>query len=170
MTQEESDKYYLKVADVCSENSKAERLQVGAILVKDKQIISDGFNGTPSGFDNNCEYLIPVEGSDLEHHYGKEVTDDTTIRYIKSHYSSEEYQLKTKPEVLHAEANAITKCARMGHSSEGATIYITHCPCINCSKLIIQAGIKRVVYRNPYKAIDGLELLQRAGIQIEKHD
>ena len=168
MTQEESDKYYLKVADVCSENSKAERLQVGAILVKDKQIISDGFNGTPSGFDNNCEYLIPVEGSDLEHHYGKEVTDDATIRYIKSHYSSEEYRLKTKPEVLHAETNAITKCAKYGNSSNNATIYITHSPCIECAKLIIQSGIRRVVYRNMYRSLDGVELLKKAKIIVEQ--
>lgn len=170
MNQKESDKYYIKVAKACAENSKAVKLQVGAVIVKDNQIISDGFNGTPSGFDNNCEYLIPVEGSNLERHYGKKVTDDTTIRYIRSQYSSEEYRLETKPEVLHAESNAITKCAKSGRASEGATIYITHSPCLSCAKLIVQAGIKRVVYADPYRNEDGVNLLKQAGINVERYE
>lgn len=120
------------MALIWAENSYCKRRQVGALLVKDKMIISDGYNGTPSGFENICE-------------------DDTN---------------KTKPYVLHAEANAITKVARSFNSSSGATLYVTASPCIECSKLIIQAGIVRVVYGEPYHMEDGLNLLRRAGIEI----
>ena len=125
------DKRYLRMATIWAENSYCRRRQVGAIIVKDKMIISDGFNGTPSGFENVCED-----------------ENDTT-----------------KPYVLHAEANAITKVARSSNSSDGATLYVTTSPCIECSKLIIQAGIKRVVFSELYRLADGLELLQRAGIE-----
>ena len=127
------DKRYMRMAMIWAENSYCTRRQVGAIMVKDQRIISDGYNGTPSGFENICE--------------------------------DENY--KTKPYVLHAEANAITKVARSHYSSEGATIYVTACPCIECAKLIIQAGIKRVVYGEPYHIDDGLNLLKRAGIQVD---
>lgn len=126
------DKRYMRMALTWAENSYCKRRQVGALLVKDKMIISDGYNGTPSGFENVCE-------------------DDSN---------------KTKPYVLHAEANAITKVARSHNSSEGATLYVTASPCIECSKLIIQAGILRVVYGEPYHLEDGLDLLKRAGIEI----
>ena len=129
--QQQLDMRYLRMARIWAENSYCRRRQVGAILVKDKMIISDGFNGTPSGFDNVCE----------------DVTDHTF------------------PYVLHAEANAITKVARSNNSSEGATLYVTAAPCIECAKLIIQAGIKRVVFSELYRLADGLELLQRAGIE-----
>lgn len=125
------DKRYLRMAQIWAENSYCKRRQVGALVVKDKRIISDGYNGTPSGFENNCE-------------------DAENI---------------TKPYVLHAEANAITKLARSHNSSEGATIYITASPCIECSKLLIQAGIKRVVYGEKYRLEDGLRLLQKANIE-----
>ena len=115
-----------------SENSYCERRKVGALIVKDKMIISDGFNGTPSGFENVCE-------------------DENNL---------------TKPYVLHAEANAITKIARSNNSSEDATMYVTASPCIECAKLIIQAGIKRVVYSEHYRLEDGIELLKRAGIEV----
>ena len=127
------DKRYMRMAMIWAENSYCTRRQVGAIMVTDQRIISDGYNGTPSGFENICE--------DENH--------------------------KTKPYVLHAEANAITKVARSHYSSEGATIYVTACPCIECAKLIIQAGIKRVVYGEPYHIDDGLNLLKRAGIQVD---
>jgi len=127
------DKRYMRMALVWAENSYCTRRQVGALLIKDKMIISDGYNGTPSGFENICE-------------------DESN---------------KTKPYVLHAEANAITKVARSHNSSEGATLYVTASPCIECSKLIIQAGIVRVVYGEPYHLEDGLVLLRRAGIEIE---
>ena len=125
------DRRYLAMAGIWAQNSYCKRRQVGALLVKDKMIISDGYNGTPSGFENNCEE------NDI-----------------------------TKPYVLHAEANAITKVARSNNSSENATLYVTSSPCIECSKLIIQAGIKRVVFSENYRVEDGINLLKRAGIEI----
>lgn len=125
------DKRYLRMARIWAENSYCQRRKVGAILVKDQMIISDGYNGTPAGFENICE-------------------DDNGT---------------TKPYVLHAEANAISKVARSGNSSEGSTLYITASPCLECSKLIIQAGIKRVVYNDLYRIQDGLDVLRRAGIE-----
>ncbi len=133
MKQTEVDIRYLKMAKIWAENSYCERRKVGALLVKDKMIISDGYNGTPSGFENICE---DEEG-------------------------------KTKSYVLHAEANAITKVAKSNNSSEGATLYVTTSPCIECSKLIIQAGIKRVVFLEKYRITDGLDLLEKANIKIE---
>lgn len=130
------DKRYMRMALIWSENSYCKRRQVGAILVKDKMIISDGYNGTPSGFENICE-------------------DENNV---------------TKPYVLHAEANAITKVARSNNSSEGATLYVTSSPCIECAKLIIQSGIRRVVYANSYRLSDGIELLQRADIEVVNVD
>lgn len=128
------DRRYLRMAQIWAENSYCERRKVGALLVKNKMIISDGYNGTPSGFENVCE---DEDG-------------------------------KTKPYVLHAEANAISKVAKSTNNSEGSTLYVTTSPCIECAKLIIQAGIKRVVYCNPYRLLDGIELLQRANIEIVK--
>jgi len=126
------DKRFMRMALIWAENSYCKRRQVGALLVKDKMIISDGYNGTPSGFENICE-------------------DDSNV---------------TKSYVLHAEANAITKVARSFNSSDGATLYVTASPCIECAKLIIQAGILRVVYGEPYHLDDGLNLLRRAEIEI----
>lgn len=130
--QEILDKRYMRMANIWAENSYCQRRKVGALIVKDKMIISDGYNGTPSGFENVCED---------EHN-------------------------TTKPYVLHAEANAITKIARSNNSSDGATLYVTASPCIECSKLIIQAGIKRVVYSEKYRLEDGIDLLKRAGIEV----
>jgi len=126
------DLRYLQMARIWAKNSYCQRRQVGALVVKNGMIISDGYNGTPSGFENICE-------------------DETGV---------------TKPYVLHAEANAITKLARSSNNSDGATIYITASPCIECAKLIIQSGIKRVVYGEKYRLTDGIELLQRAGIEV----
>lgn len=128
----ELDKRYLRMARIWSENSYCMRRKVGALIVKDKMIISDGYNGTPSGFENVCE-------------------DENGL---------------TKPYVLHAEANAITKIARSNNNSDGATLYVTDSPCIECSKLIIQAGIKRVVFAKQYRLLDGIRLLQKAGIEL----
>ena len=130
--QAELDSRYIRMAQIWAENSYCKRRQVGAIIVKDKMIISDGYNGTPSGFENICE-------------------DDNGL---------------TKPYVLHAEANAITKIARSGNNSDGATLYVTSSPRIECAKLIIQAGIKRVVYSEEYRLTDGIDLLRRAGIEV----
>ena len=126
------DRRYLRMALIWAETSYCRRRKVGALVVKDKMIISDGYNGTPSGFENVCE-------------------DDNNV---------------TKPYVLHAEANAITKLARSSNNSDGATLYVTASPCIECSKLIIQAGIRRVVYDEQYRLNDGVELLKRAGIEV----
>ena len=130
--QHELDLRYLRMARIWAENSYCERRKVGALIVKDKMIISDGYNGTPAGFENVCE-------------------DENHL---------------TKPYVLHAEANAITKIARSGNNSEGATLYVTDAPCIECSKLIIQSGIKKVFYARQYRLTDGIDLLQRAGIEV----
>ena len=131
---EKFDRRYLEMAAVWAHNSYCKRRQVGALIVKDRMIISDGYNGTPSGFENICE-------------------DENGV---------------TKPYVLHAEANAITKVAKSGNSSLGATLYVTASPCLECSKLIIQSGIKRVVYRDLYRLHDGIDLLIRAGIEVEQ--
>jgi dCMP deaminase len=134
--QTELDRRYLRMARIWAENSYCKRRQVGALIVKENRIISDGYNGTPSGFENVCE-------------------DENNV---------------TKPYVLHAEANAITKVAASSNSSKDSTIYITSAPCIECAKLIIQAGIKRVVYSESYRAEDGCKLLERAGIVLDYID
>ena len=128
------DEKYLRMAKIWATNSYCKRRQVGALIVKDNMIISDGYNGTPSGFENVCE-------------------DENGV---------------TKPYVLHAEANAITKVARSGNSAAGATLYVTASPCMECSKLIIQSGISRVVYADEYRLDDGIKILKRAGIEVEK--
>lgn len=130
--QEQFDRRYLEMARIWGQNSYCKRKQVGALIVKDRMIISDGYNGTPSGFENNCE-------------------DENN---------------KTKPYVLHAEANAITKVAKSNNSSENATLYVTISPCLECAKLIIQSAIKRVVFCDKYHNVDGLKLLDRAGIEV----
>lgn len=156
MTQQELDTYYIKVAQICSENSKANKLKVGAIIVKDQQIISDGFNGTPSRFDNQCE---DVKHKDLNR---------CSLCSQEHCEGCDNIEFVTRPEVMHAESNAITKCAKYGKATLGSTIYITHTPCIECAKLIIQAGIKRVVYKNFYKSIAGVEILRKSGIIVEQ--
>ncbi len=130
------DRRYLDMAKIWAENSYCKRRKVGALLVKDKMIISDGYNGTPSGFENNCE-------------------DENE---------------KTKAYVLHAEANAITKVAKSNNSSHGSTLYVTSSPCLECAKLIIQAGINRVVFTEKYRLEDGIRLLERAGIEVIHSD
>ena len=135
--QNKLDKTYLKMAEAWGEMSHAVRKKVGCLIVKDGAIVSDGYNGTPSGFDNNCEFGFTQQG------------------------------LTTKPEVLHAESNALTKLARSTNSSDGATLYTTCSPCLDCAKLIIQSGIKRVVYGDNYRECRGLELLEKANIQVE---
>ena len=130
--QRQLDMRYLRMARIWAENSYCVRRKVGALIVKDKMIISDGYNGTPSGFENVCE-------------------DETG---------------RTKPYVLHAEANAITKVAKSANNCDGSTLYITAAPCLECSKLIIQAGIRRVVFDELYRITDGIDLLRRAGVEV----
>ena len=131
---ERLDRRYLRMARIWAENSYCDRRKVGALMVKERTIISDGYNGTPAGFENVCE-------------------DEAGV---------------TKPYVLHAEANAITKVARSGNSSQGATLYITASPCLDCAKLIIQAGITRVVFSDLYRITDGIDLLRRAGVEVSQ--
>lgn len=140
--QSDLDKAYLKMAEIWGSLSKARRKKVGCLIVKDGSIISDGFNGTPKGFDNNCEH------------------EDSVFAYN---------HLTTKSEVLHAESNAITKLAKSTQSSNGATMYITISPCVECSKLIIQSGIKRVIYKELYRDNKGIKLLEKAKIEVNKY-
>ena len=138
--QDELDSTYLKMAEIWSLLSKAKHKKVGCLIVKDGAIISDGYNGTPSGFDNNCEDEDP---------------------------KSFDGELITKPEVLHAESNAITKLAKSTQSSDGATLYNTISPCVECAKLIIQSDIKRVVYKEFYRDDKGIKLLEKANIKVD---
>ncbi len=149
-SQQELDKTYLAMARVWAKLSKAEKRQVGCLIVKDCTIISDGYNGTPSGFNNQCEWKRQIGTYSID-----------TPDYQK------EYKLETKPEVLHAESNAISKLAKSTQSSYGATLYVTCAPCFDCSKLIIQCGIERVVYAEKYRTCDGINLLEKAGIKID---
>ena len=134
---------YMKVAETFAELSSAVRLHVGAIVVKDDRIISIGYNGMPSGWDNDCEYVF-------------------------THPQTKIAELVTKKEVLHAETNAIAKLAKSNESGLGATMFITHAPCLDCAKLIYQSGINHVLYRNSYRSDDGVNFLNKAGVTVEK--
>tara|TARA_R110000824_G_scaffold23943_1_gene84789 strand:- start:432 stop:914 length:483 start_codon:yes stop_codon:yes gene_type:complete len=152
--QNDLDESYLRMAKIWASLSKAKRKKVGCLIVKDGSIIADGYNGTPSGFDNDCEVVSPIDRC--------KITIDDNGNYVQG-----TYELKTKPEVLHAESNAITKLARSTQSSEGATMYITISPCVECSKLIIQSGIKRVVYGELYRNDEGIKLLKKSNIKVQ---
>lgn len=143
---------YMKTAETFAELSSARRLHVGAIIVKDDRIISIGYNGMPSGWDNDCEDLVV---------YRKEIQPGV--------FSNEHvHEWKTKPEVLHAETNAIAKLAKSTESGLGASLFVTHAPCLDCAKLVHQSGINTVYYRNTYRSEDGLHFLQKAGVTINK--
>jgi dCMP deaminase len=133
---------YMKTAEIFAELSHARRLHVGAIIVKDDRIISIGYNGMPSGWDNDCEDVV-------------QYSDDTT-------------ELKTKPEVLHAETNAIAKLAKSSDSGGGASMFVTHAPCLDCAKLVYQSGISRVIYRTEYRSTSGVDFLQKSGVEVIK--
>ena len=143
---------YMKTAEIFAELSHARRLHVGAIVVKDDRIISIGYNGMPAGWDNDCEY--EVEEFQTEYGVGSKL--------VKTG------ELKTKPEVLHAETNAIAKLAKSNDSGMGATMFITHAPCLDCAKLIYQSGISSVLYRNTYRDTSGITFLEKSGIIVEK--
>jgi dCMP deaminase len=154
-------KAHMQVAETYAKLSTARRLQVGAIIVKDDRIISIGYNGMPSGWDNNCE--------------DTETTFDERDTYNSTDWKFDEskkqyYRLKTKPEVLHAEANAIAKVARSPESAEDAVIFITHAPCIECAKLVFQSGIRQVFYRDNYRSDAGTNFLKQAGVTVNKLD
>jgi dCMP deaminase len=142
---------HMKAAEVYSQLSSAKRLQVGCVVVKDNTIIGIGYNGMPAGWDNNCEEVVNVDPSDP--------------RYDYNNFTNE---LKTKPEVLHAETNAIAKIARSTNSSDGAALFVTHAPCLDCAKIIHQAGINSVYYRNTYRSTDGIDFLEKCNINVKK--
>lgn len=149
---------YMKVAETFAGLSSAKRLHVGAIVVKDDRIISIGYNGMPSGWDNDCEDKIYCDDGDWSEQQLPKTEDLPWLRY----------KLVTKPEVLHAETNAIAKLAKSTESGMGATMFITHAPCLDCAKLIYQSGIGHVLYRNSYRSDAGVEFLQKASVRVEK--
>jgi dCMP deaminase len=147
-------KFYFKVASEASDLSHARRLKVGAVIVKDDSILSYGYNGTPGGFDNNCE----------NEEYRNEIDDRGNHRLVMTGV------LVTKPEVIHAEINAIAKAAKKGYSCHDATMFITHAPCVECAKLICQSGISKIYYKETYRSTYGLDLLYKKGIEIIHYD
>lgn len=159
---------YMKAAETFAELSTAKRLHVGAIVVKDDRIISIGYNGMPSGWDNNCEDKIWDRGAggilspeEIEQQFPYEDFHHGAGRMVR-------YGLKTKPEVLHAETNAIAKLAKSTESGNGATLFVTHAPCLDCAKLVYQSGINSVFYRNSYRDESGLQFLEKAGVKVER--
>lgn len=156
---------YMDVAQRFAELSYAKRLHVGAIVVKDDRIISIGYNGMPAGWDNNCEVKVYPGGplGDYEQHYDE---FDAMFPYFDE--EGRRHNLKTKPEVLHAESNAIAKLAKSGESGLDASLFVTHAPCIDCAKLIYQSGISSVYYRNSYRDMAGVDFLKKSGIKIKK--
>jgi len=161
---------YMKTAEIFAELSHARRLHVGAIVVKDDRIISIGYNGMPAGWDNNCEDKVwdPGAGGWLSPE-----EFDTMYPYTEYNEEAEEeyrYGLKTKPEVLHAETNAIAKLAKSNESGDGAVLFVTHAPCLDCAKLVYQSGLNTVFYRNSYRDDSGILFLKKAGVTVEKLD
>jgi len=152
-------KAYMKTAETFAELSHAKRLHVGAIVVKDDRIISIGYNGMPAGWDNNCEDKVYANEWSIDNNLWDYQEEDGTA-----------YNLKTKPEVLHAETNAIAKLARSSDSGLGADLFVTHSPCLDCAKLIYQSGIKRVWYGSEYRSSDGPDFLRKSGVEVNKVD
>jgi dCMP deaminase len=147
---------HMKAAEVYSQLSSARRLHVGCVVVKDNTIIGIGYNGMPSGWDNNCEDKV----------YANAWSVDNEVWEYQEEDSGHPYNLKTKPEVLHAETNALAKIARSTNSSDGASMFITHAPCLDCAKLVYQSGIKSVYYRNSYKNTDGIDFLNKCNVEV----
>lgn len=147
---------YMKTAEVFAGLSSARRLHVGAIIIKDDRIISIGYNGMPSGWDNNCEDKIYCDDGDWSE---QQLPKTENLPWLR-------YKLVTKPEVLHAETNAIAKLAKSTESGVDATLFVTHAPCLDCAKLVYQSGINSVFYRNSYRSDDGLQFLRKAGVQV----
>lgn len=157
---------FMKTAQIFSELSHAKRLHVGAIIVKDDRIVSIGYNGMPAGWDNDCEYKDYMNGDAG----GWLDPDEIEERWQYLEEDGTRYTLKTKPEVLHAESNAIAKLARSTESGADADLFVTHSPCIECAKLIYQSGIKRVFYGKDYRDDTGITFLKKSGVLIEKLD
>lgn len=164
---------YMKTAEVFAGLSHARRLHVGAIVVKDDRIISIGYNGMPAGWDNNCEdkdYMSVDAGGWLDPAEIEERWPFQEEEHGPYYEYNRRYALKTKPEVLHAETNAIAKLAKSTESGAGATMFITHSPCLDCAKLIYQSGINGVFYRDDYRSTDGIDFLKKSGVTVEKLD
>lgn len=156
--------YYMRVAEATAELSTAIRLKVGAVIVRDNQILATGYNGTPAGWDNNCEdkqYMDRGAGGWLS---PEEIEESWPLEDEVGRY-----RLKTKPVVLHAESNSLMKVARSTESSAGATLFCTHAPCLECAKLIYQSGIRQLFYRDSYRDSSGLDFLQQGGIEVEQY-
>lgn len=161
--------YYMAIAETTAKLSTAIRLKVGSVIVKENKILATGYNGTPTGWDNNCEDKVWDRGSggwlspeEIEEQYPYEGYHNGAERMVR-------YGLKTKPEVLHSEANAITKIARSTESSDGATMFCTHAPCLECAKLIYQSGIKQLYYRDQYRDDAGIQFLEKSGVSVTQH-
>lgn len=152
--------YYMGLADNTAKLSSARRLQVGCVIVRDQHILATGYNGTPTGWDNNCEDLEVTYDERDTHPSGDWKYDKQTKQWSR---------LKTRPEVLHAESNGLMKIAKSTESSFGATLFSTHAPCMECSKLIYQAGIKKVYYRDAYRSTAGIDFLTKGGIEVEQY-
>jgi dCMP deaminase len=152
---------YMKTAETFAELSHARRLHVGAIVVKDDRIISIGYNGMPAGWDNDCENTVFVLHEEVMG------TDMISLGYTQSD-NGNWIKLKSKPEVLHAETNAIAKLAKSTESGDGAVLFVTHSPCLDCAKLIFQSGIRSVFYRNSYRSTDGTTFLEKSGVTVEQ--
>lgn len=159
----------MKMAEITADLSSAVRLKVGTVIVRDNQILATGYNGTPSGWDNECEDKVWDKGAggwldpeEFNEKYPYEGWHEVAQRNVR-------YGLKTKPVVLHSEANAILKIARSTESSENATLFCTHAPCLNCAKLIYQSGISSVYYRDTYRETTGIEFLEKSGVKVERH-
>lgn len=162
---------HMKVAEVYASLSSAKRLQVGCVVVKDNTIIGIGYNGMPSGWTNECEdkdYMSHDAGGWLNPDEIEEQWPFTEEEHGPYYEYTRRYRLKTKVEVLHAESNALAKIARSTNSSEGAAAFVTHAPCIHCAKMLYQAGINSVYYRNAYRDEDGIDFLKQCGVEVEK--
>ena len=164
-------KLYNNIAHEVAKMSHARRLQVGAVIVKDDRVISMGYNGMPAGWDNDCElreYMSIDAGGRLS---PVEIIENWPYQEDSTAFQFERrYRLKTRPEVLHAESNAVSKLAKSNDSGEGADIFITHAPCMECSKLIFQSGIRRVYYSADYRDDSGVKFLKQSGVEVVKHD
>lgn len=161
--------YYMRIAEETAKLSSAVKLQVGSVIVRDHKILATGYNGTPTGWDNNCEDKIwdPGAGGWLSPE-----EFDEQYPYEAYHHGAERmvrYRLKTKPEVLHAETNCLMKIARSTESSDGATLFCTHAPCLDCAKLVYQSGIKKLYYRDSYRDTAGIEFLNKGGVDVEQY-
>jgi len=155
--------YYMKLADLTSDLSSAIKLKVGSVIVRDNQILATGYNGTPSGWDNNCEYR---EYLNYGHSFGENAAD----YFDQTDENGRMYRLKTRPEVIHSESNAILKVARSTESSVNATMFCTHAPCIDCAKLIYQSGINTLYYRNTYRSESGVDFLLKSGVNVQRYN